>query len=135
MTRPDISRAALDGIAESLRQQASAASETAARAEADNRTGDAEHWAGRSDALTEAHGLITGLLGNDQVTYHILATLTWPRGAGSGMWSCDRIFTTEAPVTRSDVLQQVFEYGADEANVPDTANVLFFSIEIDEVRR
>lgn len=57
-----ISRHTLDVYATELRRQADAAKEIAARADVENRTGDAEHWEGRRAGLMEAHGLIMAVL-------------------------------------------------------------------------
>lgn len=63
--------------------------------------------------------------------YHWIATFSWiDRDAGVACtWSNNGPAASDGTVSRADVLRQVRELAADQAGVPPTAHVLFFSVE------
>lgn len=91
MSRTDISRHVLDAYATELRRQADASKAVAARAEADGRETDAEHWTGRAQGVMEAHQVLMALLTADQPTISVgdEVRFLWPSQATPALTNID----------------------------------------------
>lgn len=91
MSLPYDTRRALETIAAELRTNAAAAKDTAARHEIDDRTDDAERWAGRADGLMEAHGLVMAALTAGQPSLCIgdEVRFLWPEQAAPQLVDID----------------------------------------------
>lgn len=91
MTRPDISRHALDVYATGLRLNAKAATNLAATPDVDNRNEAAEHWAGYANGLMEAHQMLMAILTADQPTISVgdEVRFLWPSQATPALTNID----------------------------------------------
>lgn len=91
MTRPDISRAALDGIAADLRAMADAAKESATRYEIEGDADNAEHWTGRAAGLMDAHSIAMAALtaGQPPISIGDEVRFLWPSQATPALTNID----------------------------------------------
>jgi len=69
-----------------------------------------------------------------ETVYFWAITLTWPVPSGTASWSRTNTFTVTTLMSRAEILRRLIDTARNEAGAPADPNIVFFTVEPDEVR-